>query len=594
MSETPDNRPDNRNENFSNNNLFELPPSQDLFLPEEEGVSSVEPQVLVEQEWVTVNFPDAIGADDVPRDPEPSQTNIRMQELDQQNRHLFLRVSELETALAQSQTALNRSEALLKTETERLERLAGFQFAEAEQRAQRDAQLAHQQAELIAKQRLALDAAKQKLHEQETVLHQRSLDITDAHTQIKQLSQNVDLGHQAHQKQQILIETLTGQLQVTQERVAQLERECSGIKQRYDEQVQLTRQADNTCKDLRSRLNRQQQYTLQFKTALEKCLDVPTAQVSIMDETDQRVVSTPHNSDGAIEDETCNLSPTSFVKAQPVQPWSSGPGFPAFSPELEEPPIWMPDPEIPSELRSSQIAESEDFSLDLLDPMGDVLEEFSPPLPEGMNPWSEPEEQESFTSPKSLSYTIHRSQSEETDQEGSSTTNRVQLFAVPSGQPSVEPEVTLGSSEVTVESSTTVESSIIDVESVVAESRAEATVVQSDERTQDILIQPEEETSAITLSHNPWGNAFETGAEVFVVVEDPTPFDGMNSEVQDPSFVRSSSPFFTLASDVNRSGSVDVGAAQRSSPSPVVHPTKPKKRSSFAAVDLPSFPRSAK
>jgi hypothetical protein len=589
MSETPDNRPDNRNENFSNKNLFELPPSQDLFLPEEEGVSSVEPQVLVEQEWVTVNFPDAIGADGVPRDPEPSQTNIRMQELDQQNRHLLLRVSELETALAQSQMALTRSEALLKTETERLERLAGFQFAEAEQRAQRDAQLAHQQAELIAKQRLALDAAKQKLQEQETLLNHRSLDLTDAHTQIKQLSQNVDLGHQAHQKQQILMETLTGQLHVTQERVAQLERECSLIKQRYDEQVQLTRQADNTCKDLRSRLNRQQQYTLQFKTALEKCLDVPTAQVSMADEITQQVVGAQHNSDGAAEDETCNLSPTSFVKAQPVQPWSSGTGFPAFSPEPEEVPIWMPEPEVPSELRSAQIAASEDFSLDLLDPMGDLLEESSSPLPEVINPWSEPEEPELFTSPKSLSYTINRSQSEEADQEGSSKTNRVQLFAVPSVQPSVEPEVTVESSEVTVESST------IDVESVVAESRVEATVVQSDELTQNTSIQPEEETSAITLSNNPWSNAFETEADVFVVVDDPTQFDPMTSEkMQESSFVRSSSPFFTLTSGVNRPGSVDLGAAQRNSPSPVVHPTNPKKRSSFAAVDLPSFPRSAK
>jgi hypothetical protein len=581
MSETPDNRPDNRNENF--NNLFELPPSQDLFLPEEEGVSSVEPQVLVEQEWVTVNFPDAIAADHIARDPEPTQTNIRMQELDQQNRHLLLRVSELETALAQSQMALTRSEALLKTETERLERLAGFQFAEAEQRAQRDAQLAHQQAELIAKQRLALDAAKQKLHEQETVLNQRSLDLTDTHTQIKQLSQNVDLGHQAHQKQQILIETLTGQLQVTQERVAQLERECSGIKQRYDEQVQLTRQADNTCKDLRSRLNRQQQYTLQFKTALEKCLDVPASQVPMADEIDQRA-ATPHNFEGTTEDEGCNVSSTSFVKAQPVQPWSSGPGFPSFSSELEDPPIWMPDPEISSELRSSLMAESEDVALDLIDPLGDLLEDSAPPIPEVTNPWSEPEEPELFMSPKSLSYTINRSQSEEADQEDSSKNNRVQLFALPSVQPPVEPEVTIESCEVAVEGLT------IDVESGVAESRIEATVVQSDELTQDSSIQSRE-TSAIALHHNPWSDAFESEADVFVVVDDP-PFDGMNSERQDPSFVRSSSPFFTLASDVNHPGSVDLGAAQRNSPSPTVNPTKPKKRSSFAAVDLPSFPRS--
>jgi hypothetical protein len=65
-------------------------------------------------------------------------------------------------------------------------------------------------------------------------------------------------------------EALQAELDVNQQRVAQLERECTLLQQRFNEKTVALQQAENTCHDLKSRLHRQQRYTLQFKAALGK------------------------------------------------------------------------------------------------------------------------------------------------------------------------------------------------------------------------------------------------------------------------------------------------------------------------------------
>jgi hypothetical protein len=79
-------------------------------------------------------------------------------------------------------------------------------------------------------------------------------------------------------KAQEHITTLYNQLEASQERVAQLERETSLVQQRYTDQAQSIAQSESNCRDLQARLHRQQRYTLQFKAALEKCLEVPMPQ----------------------------------------------------------------------------------------------------------------------------------------------------------------------------------------------------------------------------------------------------------------------------------------------------------------------------
>lgn len=77
------------------------------------------------------------------------------------------------------------------------------------------------------------------------------------------------------QRQQIRIDTLTAQFTSSQQRIAELERECALTQQRYQAQTQHLTELEAVCRDLRSRLHRQQRYTLQFKVALEKSLEVP-------------------------------------------------------------------------------------------------------------------------------------------------------------------------------------------------------------------------------------------------------------------------------------------------------------------------------
>ena len=135
-------------------------------------------------------------------------------------------------------------------------------------------------------------------------------DLSSIHQQISQLSQELDSSQKMGHRQQILVETLSEQLQSSQERIAHLERDCAITQQRYNEQVQLVLQAENVCRDLRMRLHRQQRQALQFKAALEKSLEMESVQGTAIAHSD---LSSP----SAID----SVAP--FIpKVQSVQPWS--------------------------------------------------------------------------------------------------------------------------------------------------------------------------------------------------------------------------------------------------------------------------------
>ncbi|PZV15408.1 MAG: hypothetical protein DCF22_07280 [Leptolyngbya sp.] len=134
-------------------------------------------------------------------------------------------------------------------------------------------------------------------------------ELRSIHQQISQLSQELDSSQKMGHRQQILVETLSEQLQSSQERIAHLERDCAITQQRYNEQVQLVLQAENVCRDLRMRLHRQQRQALQFKAALEKSLEMGSVQGVAIAHADLISPTAP--------------DATPFIpKVQPVQPWS--------------------------------------------------------------------------------------------------------------------------------------------------------------------------------------------------------------------------------------------------------------------------------
>ncbi|HTL89466.1 MAG TPA: hypothetical protein VL134_08685, partial [Leptolyngbya sp.] len=352
-----------------------------------------------ESGWTTVNFPNAIEIHTIPEaEPEPAQVGLRVKDLEQQNQSLRSRVANLEFLLGESH-------ATLKSETKRLETQISTQQAEVDQRSARETHLTQQQAAMIAKQRQALEASRQRLQDQEDQLTQQLQTIATTQAEVVQLSQALDQAHQAQQKQQILIETLTVQLEVSQTQVAQLERDCALTKQQYDEQIQQVRQSETAVRDLRSRLHRQQQYTLQFKAALEKCLDVSVTQ-KIEESVDHAISASELHSETA--------EPVKFVKAQPVQPWST---------TLNYRSIWDSEPEavtnsIAVPLESVWATAPDDASLFEEPDEPDLIEAATPieaVEPDFIEPtdYSDIAPPEPMTVHPPLSYTIARSTAEE-------------------------------------------------------------------------------------------------------------------------------------------------------------------------------------
>jgi hypothetical protein len=260
------------------------------------------------QDWQTVDFPNAVSADAIERQsiyssdevppldwlaqatPNPSAAHLwstgagnsieppeiadliaLIQELNQCNDVLLDRVSQLEESLERSQKAQSQANR-------------PSQVSDTNQTSSQITQ------ELIA-----------------------------AQAEITQLSQDLEFAQQTNQRQQILIETLTGQLEGSQERVAQLERECALTQQRCSEQSHQLTQSENACRDLHTRLQRQQQYTLQFKAALEKCLEVPPPSYEVKEQVVEAIAPSEDND---------SFTPQSFLpKAKRIQPWSAQPQF---------------------------------------------------------------------------------------------------------------------------------------------------------------------------------------------------------------------------------------------------------------------------
>jgi hypothetical protein len=272
-----------------------LPNSQEksdwgeVSLPLQQAAPSSEPSVHedVWEDWQTIDFPNAISIDAIPHRaavesiestvaenalselpaelPPVEELITLIQDLNQCNTLLIDRVSQLETDLEQRQAAL-----------------------QAEIQRNQDAPVVRQ-------------------------------ELGVAQEQIVQLLNQLEFAYQSGQRQQILVETLTEQLESSQERVAQIERECALAQQRYGEQTQQLIESETACRDLRTRLQRQQRHTLQFKAALEKCLDVPPPSYEALT-TDPN----PLPELVAIPEET---APLLTPKVARIQPWSSQPQF---------------------------------------------------------------------------------------------------------------------------------------------------------------------------------------------------------------------------------------------------------------------------
>ncbi|HEY9880544.1 MAG TPA: hypothetical protein V6D29_18945 [Leptolyngbyaceae cyanobacterium] len=267
-------------------------PDPQTFPPEEgtgihaSSVNAAEPSTA---DWEAVTFPGTLAIEQLPQataepasaNPAPSEpvappiskddfsrreTELLqlIQDLNQCNDALLRRIGDLEEALERAETAL-------QIEVERSQQNQSITSAEA-------------QAAIMQQQQ-----------------------------QVAQLLSELDIANDAVRRTTIHNETLQANLDTTRQRVAQLERECTLLQRRFTEKSNALSQAEATCRDLRSRLQRQQHYTLQFKAALEKCLDVSV----------QRTPEPVPEFRMVAEEPVPRPHPLSMPKAQQIQPWSS-------------------------------------------------------------------------------------------------------------------------------------------------------------------------------------------------------------------------------------------------------------------------------
>ncbi|MBF2083166.1 hypothetical protein [Thermoleptolyngbya sp. C42_A2020_037] len=138
--------------------------------------------------------------------------------------------------------------------------------------------------------------------------------------QIIQLTEQLEATQQLSHRQQVLAETVTQELALSRERITQLEQENQLAQQRYEEQAQRLAHSEALVRDLQTRLQRQQRYTLQFKAALERCLEVPAALLDAPGEAIAQPTAQPWQAPAAAE---LLSAPSLLPKAATIRPWSA-------------------------------------------------------------------------------------------------------------------------------------------------------------------------------------------------------------------------------------------------------------------------------
>lgn len=149
----------------------------------------------------------------------------------------------------------------------------------------------------------------------------RNEELLQAQAHTNLLFQELEAAHNVAQRQLLIIENLSEQLEAAQAQIAQLERECLRTKQRCAEQAQLLQQATDNSQTLSHHLRRQQEQTAQVKIILDRYLNVPSRAAG--------AASTPAS------ESLSGVEPTALeTENSVIKPWSASPQAP------KEPPTW--------------------------------------------------------------------------------------------------------------------------------------------------------------------------------------------------------------------------------------------------------------
>lgn len=110
----------------------------------------------------------------------------------------------------------------------------------------------------------------------ENLIEQQTEELQNSQEEIVELYKQLDNLHQEFKKKELSLQSVSEQLQKSEEQVARVERECSLLQDNYDQQKRQLLVAEKQNRELEVRLQRQMNYTLEFKVALEQCLKAPS------------------------------------------------------------------------------------------------------------------------------------------------------------------------------------------------------------------------------------------------------------------------------------------------------------------------------
>lgn len=440
-----------------------------------------------------------------------------------------------------------------------------------------------------------LQAERTRSQEQARLLGQKDGILSAAQADITRLTNDLEFARQTAQRHEIRIETLVDQLETSQQRVAQLERECTLIRQQQQEQAYGLQEANQTCRDLRSRLQRQQRYTLQFKVALEKCLDVPPPRYESALEAAET---------GSADLSSSQADGPMLPKVQQIAPWSSQ------SPVAPVKFTWSPpdaEDEHPSDLSDrpfetdALFAASNDLASSTEDPLAtdlwfDAERDDVEPIPSEISAAPDEETTPAAEPPAPISYELTASSSEsgsESSSDPSSSPDEAENDAIAAfasalaSQPQAAEDALWQDLARLIDASTDALSNTEATEDICFDAPQDAE--PSTGHTPSETDKPELPSNAPIPpdASTPTSLDAEQLLERFQAEDNPSLATETHPE---PQPHQTDSPTGTpQSSESDWSGEF---AMQPSWPSPVVYPLRPhKRRKSLAAVELPSFPK---
>lgn len=133
------------------------------------------------------------------------------------------------------------------------------------------------------------------------LIAQQAEEINHNQEEIAHLIQELETSQQEVHTQNVLVESLSKQLEKANENFAQLERDCALLQEKDNQQTHNLLIKTQQLQELSARLNRQQRYTLQYKAALDNYLDV---------------ASSGHVAETKVDGDLLHTHP------QPIQAWS--------------------------------------------------------------------------------------------------------------------------------------------------------------------------------------------------------------------------------------------------------------------------------